>query len=182
MKRHFEQHHGQGWEISYVCCDTEYSCRTRKYSIKEVKAHFAAAHPDTPFELGEDELGLCSTSYNDLQEKIIHLTALPPGTPADSASSSGSESPPSPPQPLQQVMSVAARARNAPRYQRREEEPHLTPPRQPLPGPAAAAFMDPPTPDPAPPLSSHPAPGSASTTPRPAFVTRVPTWLSNGAG
>lgn len=87
-----------------------------------------------------------------------------------------------PPQPLQRVMSVAARARNAPRYQRREEEPHLTPPRQPLPGPAAAAFMDPPTPDPAPPLSSHPAPGSASTTPRPAFVTRVPTWLSNGAG
>ncbi|KAG8281258.1 hypothetical protein J6590_062871 [Homalodisca vitripennis] len=40
MKRYLKQDHGGGWELSFVCCDVEYSCRQHRYALKQAQSEF----------------------------------------------------------------------------------------------------------------------------------------------
>ncbi|KAG8295107.1 hypothetical protein J6590_087877, partial [Homalodisca vitripennis] len=132
MKRHLNQDHGGGWEMSFVCCDIEFSCRQQKYALKQAKAHFASIHPGADFFLPDGELGVCASSYNTLQEKIVRMvTPIRPPAP-DAPPSSDSSPAPSPSPPLVRHRSAAAIARNALRRRRPVAEEHVTPPRVPL--------------------------------------------------
>ncbi|XP_046683442.1 basic proline-rich protein-like [Homalodisca vitripennis] len=165
--------HGPGWELSYVCCDIEFSCREYKYSLKRAKAHFEEQHQGTPFEVGdEDELGIASTSFDGLQDLILRVATPARPTQESQASpaptSSSSSSPESPPT-LQRAGSAAARARNALRRRRLPEDRELTPPRVPLDHPPPAGLPSPPSPPPPLPSPVHPplAPPPPSPEPSP---------------
>lgn len=55
-----------GWELSYICCNTDCSCHTSRYTIMEAKAHFLEEHPDVEFELDdEDVLGVSDPAGED---------------------------------------------------------------------------------------------------------------------
>ncbi|KAG8308508.1 hypothetical protein J6590_108157, partial [Homalodisca vitripennis] len=104
----------------------------QRYALKQAKAHFAASHAGADFFLPEGELGVCASSYNTLQEKIVRMVTpiRPPAPDAPPSSDSSPASSPSP--PLVRHRSAAAIARNALRRRRPVAEEHVTPPRVPL--------------------------------------------------
>ncbi|KAG8252376.1 hypothetical protein J6590_058540 [Homalodisca vitripennis] len=130
--------------MSFVCCDTEFSCRQQKYALKQAKAHFATSHSGADFFLPDGELGVCASSYNTLQEKIVRMvTPIRPPAP-DTPPSSDSSPSPSPSPPLVRHRSSAAIARSALRRRRHVAEEQVTPPRVPLNAVAPAGRGSPP--------------------------------------
>ncbi|KAG8285538.1 hypothetical protein J6590_078142 [Homalodisca vitripennis] len=128
MKRHLNQDHGGGWELFFVCCDVEYSCRQHRYALKQAKTHFAEAHQGPDFLLPEEELGICESSYKALQEKIIRLATPARPASADSSTSSIIQYPSAPSPPLVPARSAAATARKALRRRRVAEDIPGSPP------------------------------------------------------
>ncbi|KAG8255631.1 hypothetical protein J6590_087978 [Homalodisca vitripennis] len=114
-------------DVYFVYC---YPPRAETFNARQ--RHFTEAHQGVDFHLPEEELGICESSYNALQEKIICLAT--PALPA-SLNPSTSLSNPSPPSlPLVRARSAAAIVRNALRRRRVAEDRQLTLPRVPLRG------------------------------------------------